>query len=447
MLLPSGVETSSGRRLASRTTLRVVYVVLFAALAVGYYEFLGAGATPSERAASIPWWKPAGWARSLESPLLEPLQQIGSDTVQARHEGRFEPRSLIPLGLFAVPVAVATALGFLLFRSALARAALLAGGATLCAFCYYGWLDVETWRDYGWRWPLVLLSTAGYLAVFALAPGIVEALRRRSTGVLVAAAAAFVLPIHLLSIEVTGTNPSLEWNLSPWPTLTLYGFLLCGLVIGVIHLAAGVGLWVRGFAPGRGRLAFAALAAAVVAIALHGVPFEHAGAGRLAVLALPAALLAAVARRRHPQGAAVSFLAAGLLVLASIKLGQIHAEWFLTRARDQTAPAVIAALERYHERRDAYPEELDELVPEELPAIAQPRIGWLDADEEVFTYTNLGDSFLLEFSGPVWVQCAYSPPYEEELEEEEAQAEGEGGEAPLRLEAAWSCERRPPRLW
>ena len=31
----------------TRAIVRIVYVLLFAALAVGYYEFLGAGATPS----------------------------------------------------------------------------------------------------------------------------------------------------------------------------------------------------------------------------------------------------------------------------------------------------------------------------------------------------------------------------------------------------------------
>ena len=122
-----------------------------------------------------------------------------------------------------------------------------------------------------------------------------------------------------------------------------------------------------------------------------------------------------------------------------MKAGQIHAEWFLARARDDISPEVIAAIERFHARTNAYPGELTALVPGELPAIEQPHVGWLDWDEEVFTYTDLGGSYLLEFSGPLWVQCAYSPAYEEEKSGDDA-----GGE---RLEAAWSCERKPPRLW
>ena len=421
--------------------VRVLYVVLVLALSALYYEFLGAGPTPSERGHAVAWWVPAGWAQSLDWPILAPLQQIGVDTVQARHEGRFEAESLLPFGLFALPVVLCVAAGFALFRGAWARAALLALGLALVAFCYYGWLDVETWHDYRWRWPAVLLTTAGYLAVFALAPALVADLRRRPRVLQLAALVAFAGPIYLLSIEITGTNPTLEWNLSPWPTVTLYGFLLVGLVLGVIHTSVGVGLAVGARRAGRGAIGLGAAAAAAVALALHRIPFDWTTPLRLAVVALPAAAIAALALRRaapHPSRAA-AFLVAGLVVLGSVKAGQWHAEWFLARARDRIAPKVIDAIERYHAKHDAYPGEIADLVPSELAAIEQPHIGWLDWDEEVFTYTDLGASFLLEFSGPLWVQCAYSPPYEEESDDANAPRE--------RLEASWSCESRPPRLW
>ena len=424
---------------------RILYVLLFLGLAVFYYEFLGAGATPSERAQPGMWWKPAGWARSLDWEILAPLQQIGDDTVQARHEGRFEPRSLIPLGLFATPVAVITAVGFALFRGAVMRAALLALGVTLIAFSYYGWLDLETWQDYGWRWPAVLLATAGYLAVFALAPAMVATARRRARTVQIAALLVFVLPIYALSIEVTGTNPMLQWNLSPWPTVTLYGFLLIGLVLAVIHLSAGAGILIGARWSGAAGLALGALTAAGLAVVLRGIPFAQTTALRLVVLALPAALVVALVLRRaatRPPDP-VAFLAAGMLMLLSVKAGQWHAEWFLGQAREVIAPKVIDAIERYHAEQDVYPSDLAALVPKQLPVIEEPHIGWLDWDEEVFTYTDLGDSFLLEFSGPLWVQCAYSPPYEEEVDEDAV----EPGAEPERLEGAWSCQRKPPRLW
>ncbi|MCX5739366.1 MAG: hypothetical protein NTZ61_12890, partial [Proteobacteria bacterium] len=230
---------------------------------------------------------------------------------------------------------------------------------------------------------------------------------------------------------------------SPWPTVTLYGFLLLGLMFAVIHLSAGAGILAGARRTGTAGLVLGVLTAAALAVVLHGIPFERTTTLRLVVLALPAALVVALVQRlgatRTPD--AVAFLAAGLLILGCVKAGQWHAEWFLGQAREVIAPQLIDAIERYHAEQAVYPSDLAALVPKQIPAIEQPHIGWLDWDEEVFTYTDLGDSFLLEFAGPLWVQCAYSPPYEEAVDETEPGAE------PERLEAAWSCQRKPPRLW
>jgi hypothetical protein len=164
-------------------------------------------------------------------------------------------------------------------------------------------------------------------------------------------------------------------------------------MLAVIYLSAGAGILIGTRRRGAAGLALGVLTAGALAVVLHGIPFEQTTAFRLVVLALPAALIVALVQR-------------------------------LGATRMPDAIAFLAAL-----------------VPKQLPAIEQPRIGWLDWDEEVFTYTDLGDSFLLEFAGPLWVQCAYSPPYEEEVDEAEPGAE------PERLEAAWSCQRKPPRLW
>ena len=135
-----------------------------------------------------------------------------------------------------------------------------------------------------------------------------------------------------------------------------------------------------------------------------------------------------------------------MLMLLSIKVGQWHAEWFLGQAREVIAPKVIEAIERYHAEQAVYPSDLAALVPKQLPAIEQPRIGWLDWDEEVFTYTDLGDSFLLEFAGPLWVQCAYSPPYEEEVDEDRAGRRGrDASKAPGAASASHrGCGEREP---
>jgi hypothetical protein len=129
------------------------------ALAVAYYYVLGLGPTPSEKPEDIAWWRPWGLALRSDWPPLAPLQRIAADVEQARHEGRWEPRGLIPLLLSTVAPILATLAGFRLFRAPAARVPILALGLTLSAFSYYGWLDPETWQDFTWRWPAVLLST------------------------------------------------------------------------------------------------------------------------------------------------------------------------------------------------------------------------------------------------------------------------------------------------
>jgi hypothetical protein len=428
---------------------RILFLAALLGVAALYYYGLGPGPTPSERSMELPWWRPAGWAQQLDWEALAPLQAIGDDYGVARHEGRMEWRGLIPFGLFALPVVLLTALGFRLFRSIWVRVPLAALALTLCAFVYYGWLDPETWRDYTWRWPIALFVTSLYLSAFAFAPAIAARVAR-SRALQATLALGFAASIYLLSTEVTGTNPFLEWNLSPWPVITLYGFLLFGLLLGVVHLAAGLGLAVRGRVGGSAGLALGVVVAAGFGALLSGIPFEQITAPRLALLALGAGtLVAAVGRRREDVRLAWPFLAAALLILGSIKAGQWQAESFQAEARDRIAPSVIAALDRYRTQRGTYPLELSELVPDYLPELPRPRVGWHRDPGEDFTYTDLGDSFLLEFSSVLWVQCAYSPPYREEdiAEEGEESDVAAGSEEDRMLEASWSCERKPPRLW
>lgn len=421
----------------SRHLPRIATALALVAVAVAYYLFHGPGPSPSERAMDLPWWRPLGLAQSLDWSILAPLQDISAAYTEARHFGRWEPLGLVPFGIFGLPVALLTALGFHVYRSAAARVVVLAVGLTTCAFVYYGWLDLATWQDYAWRWPIALFVTSLYLAAFVLAPALVDELRRRPPWVQAIAFLLFVVPVYFMITEITGTNPELEWNLSPWPVITLYGFLLFGLMLGVIHLAAGLGMAAGTRWAGPGGAILAAVVAAGVAAVLRGIPFAVADAMRIAVLAVPAALLAAwgsSGTARSERRWAACFVAAGFTILLGVKLGQWQAEYFQAEARDDISPRVIAALEEHRADHGSYPLELSELVPDYLPELPNPRVGWFGEEGEAFMYIDLGDSYLLEFASAMWVQCHYSPPYEDEEEGE-------------RLEASWSCEPRPPRLW
>jgi hypothetical protein len=105
-----------------------------------------------------------------------------------------------------------------------------------------------------------------------------------------------------------------------------------------------------------------------------------------------------------------------------------------TFTRDHRAGLVNEALARYLERTGEYPETLEALVDAGLLRhVPEPRIGFrLLGGQQSFVYQNFGISYLLEFSAPRWVQCAYNPPYEDEEES-----------AP----GSWSCPSRPPELW
>ena len=78
----------------------------------------------------------------------------------------------------------------------------------------------------------------------------------------------------------------------------------------------------------------------------------------------------------------------------------------------------------------------------ELEEIPRPRIGFALLSQQEFLYQSFGTGYILEFSAPRWIQCAYNPPYQDEYEEEyeeDEELEDLGG--------AWSCPSRPPELW
>jgi hypothetical protein len=81
----------------------------------------------------------------------------------------------------------------------------------------------------------------------------------------------------------------------------------------------------------------------------------------------------------------------------------------------------------------------------ELDHVPAPRIGFPGLGDQQFVYQNFGESYILEFSAPRWIQCAYNPPYEDEGEEEGAETDDAGSDG--LGEGAWSCPSKPPELW
>jgi hypothetical protein len=435
------------------SSVRAAYLAAFGLLAVAYYVFLGPGPSLSD-AAGQPWWAPTGgW---LRAGALAGLRDLAKEAGAVR---------FIPSLLFALPPIALAWLAFRLFQSAVLRTAAVCLALTCASFAVYGYLAEGIWRFFSWRWAAVWLSMAAITAVVAMAPSLLRSALRLHTGIRAALLLAGSLAVYLASIEITGTDPSLQANLSPWPVITMFGFLFVGYALGALHLAAGTGsaLWTRyrGVGGALAGLALAMLLAVLIARLLFGA----VAPAQLIVLAGVAALYTSMLRPRsaaRPGGAASGTLrvVAGLLVIAVIFLSNWRAENYQSQARDDLSPKLIAALDDFKAQHGAYPDDLEELVPDFLDGVPNPRVGLIAHDDEVFSYAGFGDSYALEFSSVLWVQCAYSPPYDESYgdkdEPEVADPNAPAGIPDVAAEAAgggdslagsWSCDSTPPKLF
>ena len=122
-----------------------------------------------------------------------------------------------------------------------------------------------------------------------------------------------------------------------------------------------------------------------------------------------------------------------------------YADYFVTR--EVHARKIIDGLQSYAEREEMYPDELEELITAgDIDGIPEPAIGFDFLYDGAFRYQSFGTSYILEFPAPRWVECAYTPPYEDEPIEDDEEYEDEfAGEDSL--DEAWSCPSAPPELW
>jgi hypothetical protein len=305
----------------------------------------------------------------------------------------------------------------------------------------------QVWKFFGWRGSAVLACTAAVLACACAAPWLAASWRRRAGWL----RALLFLPVCLLVVaflrDATGTDPGLPFRLSPWPAVAVFGLETGAFCIACV--LAGAALAARGLADARPlRRAIAAalgagLAAGLLAAsaAAELLPFA-AGPPTLAAIACAAVLLGLatwLASRRRPEALIerAGHLALGAaLVALPIVVGQLWTRWDYHLTREDRARRIIDAAERHRVDHAVYPDELDELVAGGyLDSLPRPAIGFGWFREARFGYRGFGTSYLLEFPAPRWVECAYTPPYEDEEEDGET------------LEESWSCPSSPPELW
>jgi hypothetical protein len=453
--------------------LRIAYLAGVLALTVFYYYFFGAGPTPSEYIEDLEWWRP--WGTAMHWPALMGLAQMARAGL---------PQSLVPILLGWLPPFLVAAVGWSFLRSAIYRATLVFLTALMFVFVYYGLRAEQVWRFFEWRFIAVAASFCAVITLISFAATILDETLQRSRVLAALVMLAAVAGIFLLSTEVTGTNSRMQFNISPWPIITLFGFLLAGATIAALHAAAGAGVLVLGRMHGALGWLLGLLAAAIVA----GIAGEFIFSSPRALLALvPVAVVVASLRmlltQRGSESAAhagaVRLLTGALLLVAILGSATI-AGAMQRHARDVTALSVLDALEAYKKDHGGYPDKLDALVPKYFAEVPRPEIGLIRDEDDRFSYSNYGDSYALEFASVLWVQCQYSPPYEFAASDKDApEDEADSSDSPydtgkpktpdvaaearpapsaddLALKAtlakhglngSWTCPKEPPKLW
>ena len=398
------------------------------------------------------------------------------------------PRLVAVLTLPAVVLSLAVV--------ATSRSAWAIALSAICAlatplYVYYGDAATRVWEWFGWRASAVLGLLAACAGLALTAPLLAASWLRLRWPARIAVWLPFAAVAVAFLRNATGTDPSLRFNLSPWPAVPVFGLELVALLVATWLLGIAIGLrCVAGRRRGPGgalRLVLGlALAVGVPVLvlvageALSLLPFrvrsrELVASAVLTALgiALAASLGAgeAQAARQRSRHCAVG----AALVLVPILGGQAWATADYRGTRDGRARRIIGALDRWYGRESTYPDELDLLVERgELDEIPRPGIGFALLYDGEFRYRSFGTSYILEFPATRWVECAYTPPYREEEEEEEATTgaedpdelefwekplppaegapadEADGGAEAARDAAhggSWSCPSRPPELW
>ncbi len=426
---------------------------LFAILALLYAFAVHHGIGPRPSAMNLAWFQPRGFLQSWDwlAWAFEPTRRV--------------------FVVFMLPALALLVAVFISGRSALPRALALCAVVATFLFCFYGEVATRIWEFFHWRASAVLVLMSLAVGFAMAAPLLARSWLRLSWPLRLAVYLPVVFLVVAFIRNATGTDLSLRFAISPWPAVSVFGIEVGALFVMVWLLGAAIGVaglaWARTGGPRVPAVALGIVLGIGVPLGLLALgstlsmlPFR-AGAGTLGFVALACAVAIALsgtvgARGGDALARRALHLAVGTgLIALPLMTGEAWARWDYYHTREHRAGELIDAMERYYEKEEIYPDELEELVSSRyLDALPEPAIGFGFLYDGSFRYRSFGTSYILEFPAPRWVECAYSPPYEddeEELEEDEelepwetADYAAGGGDS---LGGAWSCPSRPPELW
>ncbi len=410
------------------------------------------------------------------------------------------------LAWFGIPALFLAVAIFITNRSAVARAiAISCVLATLC-YVYYGTEAEQIWTFFHWRASAVLTLMTLAIGFSIAAPFLAHSWLRLGWPARIATYLPFLLLILAFIRNATGTDQSLQFAISPWPAISMFGIGL-GSVFTLV-LMVGTAIGIAGIARARRSSGSAALGAGIVGVALGlavpvcllwlgdsiGVFAFSVGVATSSAMAVACAIAIGLGTLRAGGVEGLNRRAVGLAVGAAmiavpVVSGQALARYDYYVTREILAREVTDALANYLDKEEIYPDELQALVEKGyLSEIPAPAIGFSFLYDGEFRYRSFGTSFILEFPAPGWVECAYTPPYLDEdadeadddefgvgayenpagddqyvgayFEEDAVDVAAAGDDDPHNaanmdddeiqddsLEEAWSCPTAPPKLW
>lgn len=410
-------------------------LLLLAYLVLVYYGF-----GPHPKGLTALWWQPRAFFRN--SGLVGWL-------------GGNSPHAIAAL---SAPAFLLAAAAIALCRTSLARTFALWAALSTALFLFYGLRAPGIWRFLSWRGTAAGLGVTASVAVALLAPLLASSWLRLGWPLRLATYVPLGFVVVAVERNATGTNPALPFSVSPWPAVPVFGFDGgASAVAGALGcLALMLGAW-RLRTRSRAT-AFAALAAVGTAAAAWAVLGSRGGilplgtAVVLGALAMAVAALLSANLGSAMRSAAGCVALGGILVALPIGVGRAWVRLDYAATRTGRAQEIIHALAAYQKKKDVFPDSLSELVKAgDLKRVPEPSIGFTFLGRAPFSYENFGNDYLLEFSAPGWVQCAYTPPWDEGSEESGDAGEEGGGAASggsgESLPGSWSCPSKPPELW
>jgi hypothetical protein len=479
---------TEAQALPRRSLARALLGWAAVAAALGYAVLIHHGVGPSNKGMTWSWYTPRTFLLDIE--LLYPV----FETVGRALLGTALPAVALTLGVFA------------LCRSAVGRALALASVIAVALYTFYGVRAPFVWEFFSWRASAVLALTAVVVGFSLAAPLLAASWLRLSWALRLLIYLPIVFVVFAFVRNATGTDESLRFAISPWPALPVFGIEVGALFIAAWLCGTGFGLraigGLRRAEGGRARahgVAHLLLAIALPALLLWigsqlGLFPFRAGAKTFVGASLATAIAIASAGlvrsgadglSRRARHALVGATLIGIPLISSEAVARF--DYHLTR--EIRARQILDALALYIARESVYPDSLEELVKTgDIASIPEPAIGFGFLYDAHFRYQNFGTSFILEFPAPRWVECAYTPPFDDEEEDvgsdalaapasasagERADAAGvaasadasaaEASDEPAdpadadatedheghgdSLAEAWSCPSKPPELW